>query len=485
MVSITDLEKYADALEIELSVEQKRVFVDTIPAYEELLGALEIEPEPVCRNEQPHFRPDSEEDPLGAFLTRCDITESTKGRLEGTTVGVKDNIAVAGVPMTCGSPPLVDFIPDRDATVVRRLLEEGATIAGKTNMDEFANGGVKSTMRFKLARNPADPDRMPGFSSSGSGVAVATSTVDAALGTDTGGSVRLPAAWCGVIGIKPTRGLVSHHGFVQFGKTIDNIGVLANSTATTAEVLETIAGEDPYDERTAGTSNGEYRAAVRTGQTEPTSALTIGVPSKLNDFDTPVAKVVEDQLSRWEEAGADLRPVSINRLELAIPAWLAIGLTEFREYVHSNGLNYWLLSEPMAALSQAFDETVSANLGELSDALVEMLLFAERLQDEYGDQYYNHAQRARRLVTAEVDDALSEVDVLAMPTVPQHPPTWDEGVENLLSLVPTMAPFNLTGHPAISVPCGQHEDLPVGLQLVGNRFDEGVLFRVATHVEQE
>ncbi|MFB6210353.1 MAG: amidase [Halobacteriales archaeon] len=477
-----DITEYAARLPFEVDAGALPEYREQIAAQEEILATLDTLPTPDPPDRE-HWAPDEETDPLGAFLTRCAIEDDADGPLAGMTVAIKDNIAVGGVPMTCGSPLLADYVPPEDATVVTNLLAAGARIVGKANMDEFAFGRDRSTMRFRVAKNPHDPDHQPGSSSAGSGVAVGTGQVDVALGTDTGGSVRFPAAWSGVVGLKPTRGLVSHHGFVQFAKTLDTIGPLARETLPAARALAAMAGEDPHDLYTRGVSVGEYVPAVERGHETDPSELTIGIPEELWGQAPELDTVTRAALDRLADAGAELRDVSIDAYEYALPGWLGIGVTEVGAYFRANLSNYWLpaLSDP--SLTAAFATAQADNPDEPGSIIRSNRLFAEYLNDTHGDRYYALAQQARERVTESVDRALADVDVLASTTVPMLAPAWGEETEDTIDAVANTAPFNLTGHPALSVPCGTIDGLPVGLQFVAGHFEEATAFRAGAHWE--
>jgi len=455
---------------------------DQFTQQDEVLAALAADapPTPPDRTSR---TPSRREDPLGMWLTTCAVADpDATGRLDGLTVGVKDNIAVAGVPMTCGSPLLADtdYTPVADATVVDRLLAAGATIAGKTNMDEFAFGGDRDTMRLRLAHNPRDPARMPGSSSAGSGIAAATDAVDLALGSDTGGSVRFPAAWSGVPGIKPTRGLVSHRGFVQFARTLDHIGVLAGDITDLAAGLATIAGPDPGDPLTRATTVEDYPAAVATARTEPPTDLTIGIPEELWGTAPALDDVARDALEGLAADGATLEPVSIEGYDRWLPAWLGIGLTEVGRYLAANTVTYWHPTPGDAHLVEAVHDAIAAAPEKLGDPLVAAMLYADHRRDRDGDAGYVRAHRAREQLTAGIDAALADVDVLASTTVPMVAPLWDEEIEDVFGALAHTGPFNVSGHPAVSVPCGTVEGLPVGLQFVAPHFEEVTALRAAT-----
>lgn len=453
-----------------------------VHAQDELVTRLD-DLDPLTVPNREYWDPAEEEDPNGAFLTRCDLRRTDEGVLSGLTLAIKDNIAVAGVPMTCGSPLFEDFVPTEDATVVDRILESGGRILGKSNMDEFALGGDAATMRFRLARNPNDRDHQPGGSSAGSGVAVADGLVDVALGSDTGGSVRFPASFCGTVGVKPSHGLVPLTGFVQFSKLNDEIGVLADTVEDAARTIAVIAGTDPRDAATAGAAPEEYVEAVEAVDEATVESLTVGVPDELFGGDPDVDKTVQDAVTDLEAAGATVSEVSIPNFEYAIPAWWAIAMTEAAAYVDANANNYWQHSMSNPAFTAAVEEAFSERADELGDYPAEVFLYGRHLMAEYGTEYYARAQHARELVTAGVDDALEGVDVLAGPTTPMVAPAWDGGNyledSTLDEAVRTTGPFNLTGHPAVSLPCGSIDGLPVGLQFIGRRGGDADALRAA------
>lgn len=282
----------------------------TAAAWSEALHSLtDLEEE--ISDDREYWVPTPAEDPNAAYFTRTDIVDHQKGELAGTRIAIKDNISVAGVRMTCGSQAVTNYQPPTDATVVERILAAGARIVGKTTMSEFAIGGSRETMRFRLPRHPSNPDRYPGGSSSGSAIAVAEGSADAALGSDTAASIRCPAAFCGVVGIKPTSELVSQHGFVGFAPPLDALGVLSRTVKGGAAVLESIAGEDPVDPRTVDREAGEYTHAADCGAKHPPTDITVGIPDSLG-ADAGVSDVVEEALNEFADAGATLKRVTIH-----------------------------------------------------------------------------------------------------------------------------------------------------------------------------
>jgi Asp-tRNA(Asn)/Glu-tRNA(Gln) amidotransferase A subunit family amidase len=481
-VTADDIAEYAERARLDPERFDADEQAAAIGAQDDLVARLDNLDLPAAPDRE-YWKPDEDEDPNAAFLSRCDLQHTEDGLLSGLSVAVKDNIAVAGIPMTCGSPLFEDYIPTADAVVVDRVLDAGGRIVGKANMDEFALGGDPSTMRFRLARNPNATEHQPRGSSAGSGVAVADGLVDVALGSDTGGSVRFPASFCGVIGLKPSRGLVPLTGFVQFSKLNDEIGVLADRVEDVARTLAAIAGPNSRDAATRGASPGNYVDAVNDISVEAVESITVGVPEELFGGDPAVDRTVRDAIDDLGAAGATVCEVSVPDFEYAIPAWWAISMTEVAAYVQANGTNYWQRSVPDSGFTAALAEAFVEKSGELGDYVADTLLYGHHMIAEYGDEYYARAQRAREMVTAGVDNALDGVDVLAGPTTPMVAPAWEGNNyledSTLDEAVRTTGPFNLTGHPAVTVPCGANEGLPVGLQFVGRHGSDATVLRAA------
>ncbi|OYR55760.1 Asp-tRNA(Asn)/Glu-tRNA(Gln) amidotransferase subunit GatA [Halorubrum halodurans] len=430
-------------------------------------------------------------DEYDAFITEETIEGDDEGPLSGTTVAVKDNISTAGVRTTCGSEMLADYVPPYSATAVERLTDAGATVVGKTNMDEFGMGTTTETSAFGPTRNPADPERVPGGSSGGSAAAVAAGEADVALGSDTGGSVRCPAAFCGVVGIKPTYGLVSRYGLVAYANSLEQIGPIAGTVEEAAEALDVIAGPDPNDGTTrdpaeavgadAGVPEGGYAAAAD-GDVD---GLTVGVPTELFEgADERVVETVEAAIGDLEARGAETTEISLPSVEHAVQAYYVIATSEASSNLaRFDGVRYGHRAEGDGNWNESFAETREAFGAEVKRRI---LLGTYALSAGYHDKYYAKAQDAREWVRQDFEDAFADVDVIASPTMPVLPFELGESLDDPLRMYLADAnttPVNLANLPAISVPAGEADGLPVGLQIVGPKFDEATVIRAASAVE--
>jgi aspartyl-tRNA(Asn)/glutamyl-tRNA(Gln) amidotransferase subunit A len=421
---------------------------------------------------------------LNAFITETDIEGEAGGPLDGTTVAVKDNISTEGVPTTCGSRMLEDYEAPYDATVVERLTEAGGTIVGKANMDEFGMGTTTETSYFGPTKNPVDEERVPGGSSGGSAAAVAAGEADVALGSDTGGSVRAPAAFCGVVGIKPTYGLVSRYGLVAYANSLEQIGPIAPTVEEAAELLDVIAGPDPRD----GTTRDEGADSDYAGAAEgDVDGLTVGVPRELVEgADDRVVERFEASLDDLRAQGAETVEVDLPSCEYAVAAYYVIAMSEASSnlarfdgvrYGNSGGFDGNWNETFAAARSEGFGDEVKRRI----------LLGTYALSAGYHDKYYKQAQEARSWVKQDFDEAFEDVDVLASPTMPVLPPKLGESLDDPVQMYLADAnttPANLANLPAISVPAGEADGLPVGLQFVGPKFGEETIVNAAAAVEE-
>ncbi|WP_435062458.1 amidase [Halobaculum sp. EA56] len=418
------------------------------------------------------------DDEYNAFLYRVDGAAGD-GPLGGLSVAVKDNMAVAGVPMTCGSAG-VEFVPEYDAAVVERLEAGGATLVGTTNMDEFALTTTGETCAHGATRNPAAADAVPGGSSSGSGAAVAAGLVDAALGSDTGGSVRIPAAYCGVVGLKPTHRTVPRFGFADLAPSLDHVGPLATSVSTAFRVYDAISGPDRRD-----LSSRPARPAAETHAAagDPVDGATVGVVREAMDVAEPaVREAVGAALGDLEDAGVETRRVSLPRFEEMASAVVVIANCEFaallgnRGLVRGSGTGY---ADPWRSAAADLDWSA------LGEGVVDSAVTFEALYEATEGRAYVGAQNARERFTAAVDDALGDLDALALPTTPTTAPDFGEvtTAADVIDTITNTSPFDLTGNPALSVPAGTADGRPVGLQLVADWFDEPTLARLGAEAE--
>jgi aspartyl-tRNA(Asn)/glutamyl-tRNA(Gln) amidotransferase subunit A len=403
--------------------------------------------------------------------------------LLGKPIVVKDNIATRTLPTTCGSRILEGYVSPFDATAVARLRDAGAVIVAKSNMDEFAMGSSNENSAFGPARNPIDPTRVPGGSSGGSAAAVAAGIVDIALGSETGGSVRQPAAFCGVVGVKPTYGRVSRFGLVAFASSLDHIGVFGRTVDDAALGLQTIAGLDPLDSTSAAEPVPDYRAARNGALT----GLVIGKPKEYfpHDLDPQIRAHCDTALDVMRELGAEIREVSLPHTGLAIEVYYIIAPAEASSNLaRFDGVRYGARA-PGEGLRGMYEETRSRGFGP--EVTRRILLGTYVLSAGYYDAYYRKAQQVRALITHDFANVFGDgVHLLFTPTTPT--PAFPLGAksdpyEMYLSDIFT-CPANLAGVPAMSVPIGRVDGLPVGGQFIASHFDERQMFAAAYALER-
>jgi len=422
-----------------------------------------------------------ENDPLNAWITRCAIPGAEEGSLAGWDVAVKDNVAVAGVEMTCGSHVMEGYVPDVDATVVTRLLEAGAEIVGKTNMDDMAFTGNGHSSAFGPTLNPHDPERLAGGSSGGSAIAIATGEVDAALGADQGGSIRVPAAWSGVVGHKPTHGLVPYTGIAGIENTIDHVGPLAPDVESAARMLTVLAGKDPDDPRQPDAVPTERYEGILEGNPETFSVAVVEEGYDRPESDERVNESVRDALASLESAGATVDSVSVPMHDDAVDIYsvaLAEGtVASFRgENVGRNWQGWYNTS-----WVEAFGKFRRAQGGDFPPSFKYTLLLGAYTSEQYHSSYYARAMNLRREVRTAYDEVLAEYDLLAMPTAPQLPREYvpDQDIfafiDDAWGSLANTCQFNATGHPAASVPVGDVDGLPVGVMFVGEHFEDATV----------
>ncbi|WP_224337721.1 amidase [Haloprofundus halobius] len=423
-------------------------------------------------------RPADSENPHNAWITRFDLVRSSAdGVLSGIDVGVKDNICVRGAELTNASHGFEGFVPGEHATVVERLLDAGARLRGKTNLDEFAMGPTSESSAFGPAINPHDAGRVAGGSSGGSGAAVAAGTVGLALGSDTGGSIRIPASYCGIVGLKPTHGRVSKRGFVTQGDSLEEMGPMATNVETAARGMEVLA--DPLADGT--------RERFVDGLGRDLSGTRLGVIDRYTDGFARDAVLGEFDaaLDRLESLGATVETVELPELDYVGAAWWGIGPAEFAAAYATNDVGLWRRRPGIPSLADGFERMRRATSDAISSVPKEVILLGAHLLFNHGGHHYVRAQNLRAALTDVVSESLEEYDALVTPSTPTVAPELGAfGNEEMPPPNGSLTPANVTGHPAISVPCGESDGLPVGLQLVGPWGGEKDLLDAAYTFEQ-
>ncbi|MEM4678725.1 MAG: Asp-tRNA(Asn)/Glu-tRNA(Gln) amidotransferase subunit GatA [Candidatus Jordarchaeales archaeon] len=407
------------------------------------------------------------------------------GPLAGIPVAIKDNICTRGKLTTCGSKILSNYFPPYDATVIERIEAAGGIVIGKTNMDEFAMGNSTETSFFGCTHNPWDLTRVPGGSSGGSAAALASDETILALGSDTGGSIRCPASFCSVVGLKPTYGLVSRYGLVSYANSLEQIGPMAKDVVDCAILLSVIAGHDPRDSTSAPYPPHDYAKNLRCD----IKGIKVGVPKEFfgEGLDEKVEKVVMDSIGVLEDLGASCSETSISYLDYAIPTYYLIAMSEASSNLaRFDGLRYGFRAECDGDWNEVFSTTRGEGFGE--EVKRRILLGTFALSAGYYDKYYLKALKVRTLIKREFEKALSKFDVLVTPTMPILPFKIGEMIEDPLVMYMIdidTAPVNLAGVPSISVPCGFVDGLPVGLQIIGGFFEEEKILRVAYAFQEQ
>ncbi len=458
----------------------------------ELIRRREVKPSEVLESFYERFT--QTEDRIKAYVTplyekaidgarKLDDREP-EGPLFGIPVAVKDNILIKGERNTCASKILENFVSPYDATVIERLKGAGALFTGKTNMDEFAMGSSTEYSAFFPTRNPWDLERVPGGSSGGSAAAVAVGSAPVALGSDTGGSIRQPASFCGVIGIKPTYGRVSRYGLVAFASSLDQIGVFARRTEDVALLLKVISGHDDRDSTSRRVPVPDYEEELK----RDIKGLRIGLPREFFEFNVQreVRELFESFLRELEGMGCEVREVSLPHVKYAIPAYYIIAPSEASSNLaRYDGVKYGYRAKEYENLLELYSKTRDEGFGPEVKRRIMLGTFA--LSAGYYDAYYLKAQKVRRLIYEDFKRAFEDVDLIASPTTPTLPfrlgERLDNPIEMYLSDVLTV-PVNLAGLPGLSVPIGWVGNLPAGGQLIGRPWDEATLLRVSYAWEQ-
>ncbi|TCP66476.1 Asp-tRNA(Asn)/Glu-tRNA(Gln) amidotransferase subunit GatA [Baia soyae] len=409
--------------------------------------------------------------------------EGTRGLLASLPVGVKDNICTEGLTTTCGSQLLANYQPVYNATVVEKLHNADAITIGKMNMDEFAMGSSNENSSFSPVHNPWDLSTVPGGSSGGSAAAVAAGEVYFALGSDTGGSIRQPAAFTGTVGLKPTYGLISRYGLVAFASSLDQIGPLTKNVEDSAYVLQAIAGHDRNDSTSANVEVPDYLSAL----TGDVKGLRVGVPKEMmgEGIDPEVKALVQKSLATLESMGSTIEEVSLPHSEYAVATYYLIAPAEASSNLaRFDGVRYGVRRYG-ENLIDLYHETRSKGFGP--EVKRRIMLGTYALSSGYYDAYYKKAQQVRTLIAQDFEQLFAKYDVIIGPTTPTTAFKLNERIDDPMTMYANdmcTIPANLAGLPGISVPCGLSNGLPVGLQIIGKPFAEATLLRVAHAFEQ-
>lgn len=442
----------------------------------------------------------SENEHLNAFLnvfedealSRADFIEAKirsgkAGPLAGAVIAIKDILAIKSKRLTCASKILSDFISPYDATVIKKLLDADAIIIGKTNMDEFAMGSSNENSAFGHVKNPNDLSRVPGGSSGGSAVAVAAKMCTAALGSDTGGSIRQPAAFCGVYGLKPTYGRVSRFGLVAFASSFDQIGPFANSPEDLALVLQTIAGQDEHDSTSAPLPVPNYVSHI---QKFDFASKTIGIPREYlsENLQPEILEKIEHVKNVFVQAGAKVVEISLPLTEYCIAAYYIISTAEASSNLaRYDGARYGFRAQNAATLEEMYTKSRSEGFG--AEVKRRIMLGTYVLSSGYYDAYYRRALKAQTLIRKDFEKAFVTCDLLLVPTTPTTAFQIGEKITDPISMYLSdifTVSANLTGLPAISVPAGKdNSGLPIGVQFIGKAFDEMSLLQAARFLESK
>ena len=470
--------------------------MSTIHGYAELLkqkklSSVELTKQYLARIEKADAQ-------IGSYITVCPdealaaagkaderIAKGEATLLTGIPVGIKDNICTEGITTTCASKMLYNFVPPYDATVTKRLKNEGAVILGKLNMDEFAMGSSTESSYFKKTKNPYDLTRVPGGSSGGSAASVSADLAPYALGSDTGGSIRQPAAFCGNVGLKPTYGLVSRFGLIAFASSLDQIGSFTKDVTDCAIVLNAIAGYDKMDSTSVDADKTDYTKALGL----PLKGMKIGVPKQYleSGIQAEIREAVENAIKVYEMLGAECEECSLPLSKFALPAYYLISSAEASSNLaRFDGIKYGYRAEEYHGLTDLYEITRSEGFGE--EVKRRIMLGTYALSSGYYDAYYKKAQQVRGLIKRDFAACFEKYDVLLTPTTPTTAYKFGEKsdpVAMYMGDICTVA-VNIAGLPAISIPAGlDKKGMPIGIQLIANSFEERKLLTAAFAYERE
>ena len=493
--SIEDLRKAATAFHLTLTPDDLASFrglTDGVIASYRRLDELS-EPRPAVRYPRTTgYRPGPDENKLNAWYWKCSIKGAPSGKLAGKKFAIKDNVCVAGIPMMNGTAVLEGYVPDIDATVVTRILDSGGEIAGKAVCESLCFSGGSHTSDPMPVHNPHKRGYTAGGSSSGSGALVAAGEVDMAIGGDQGGSIRIPASWCGIAGHKPTYGLVPYTGVFPIELTLDHTGPMARTVADVAVFLEAIAGPDGLDPRQRDVRTDKYTEAIKGSVGGLRLAIVKEGFGWEGASEKDVDQMVQDAVHKLERLGAKVTTISLPMHRDGIHIWNAIaveGATMLMVRGNSMGTNW--KGHYTTSLLDVFAKGWQSRADDLSETTKLVVMLGQYMQDNYHGRYYAKAQNIARSLRGAYDEALQQADLLVMPTLPMKAtpipsPTAsrEEYVARALEMIPNTCPFDVTGHPALTVPCGMSGGLPVGMMLVGRHWEDGTVLRAGHAFEQ-
>jgi amidase len=491
--TIEEILDIADSYGLTLTIDDaesfRKLMAGTAAAYSRL-DDLPDTKLPVKYLRDPGYRPAPEDNKHNQWYWRCEVKGKKSGPLAGKRIALKDNICLAGVPMMNGATVLEGFVPDIDATVVTRILDAGGTIVGKAANTYLCFDGGSHTTATGMVENPRKEGYSAGGSSAGSAVVIVTGEADMALGGDQGGSIRMPSAWSGIVGHKPTHGLVPYTGVFPIEATLDHCGPMAASVQDVTTLLQVIAGPDGLDPRQIGTKVQDYAAAVDKGA----KGLKLGVVKE--GFGHPESEKVTDSKARaaadvFKKLGAEVKTISVPWHLHGLDIWTPIateGATA--QMLKGNGMGWNWEGYYATSLLDAYARGWRTRPNDLSETVKLVMMTGEFMHRNYHGRFYAKAQNLSRRLREAYDAALAEVDVMLMPTIPFRATklpapdcSREEYVTLALNMLRNTAPFDASGHPACTVPCGVHDDLPVGLMLIGRRYDDATVLRAAAAYE--
>ncbi len=492
-----ELQEIAEEANFSLNEEEVEEYADLVAGTLDAFERLQEIPEPQFA---PHdiqytsrtsgYRPTESENPHNIWITKCTVEGRGAGPLAGRTVGLKDNISLAGVEMTLGSRMLEGYTPTVDATIVDRILDAGGLITGKLNMESFAFSASSDTSDFGTVTNPRSSNYIAGGSSSGSAAAIAADEVDIAIGGDQGGSIRIPASCCGIVGLKPTTGLVPYTGVFPIDNSLDHVGPMAGNVEDVATTLEVMAGSDGLDPRQPRDLAPDTYTESLVDDVSDTTIALLKEGFEREESCEEVNEVVRDAIDELEALGAEVTEVSIPQYLDSLPIWIAIGGYGGVKMYQQGGVGLYYDGWYNTDLATTYEQFRQSRSNDFPPTVKSILLAVEYLEQIGHGDLYAKAQNISLQLRDEIDRVLENADVIALPTLPMEPLKVDpnlgrtDRIGRSMGLAKNTSPFDITHHPAISVPCGSTGDCPVGLMLASERFDESKILRVAYTYEQ-